>query len=127
MPSWTVNWQSSMHPANWPNSRRNGSARRWSCPPLCRRLSDRQVEPVMDKISFAIWPVLLDGLFTTLTVSLSALLLGAPLALLLAACGRSGRLPRLASGLYISFWRGTPILVQLLIVFYVLPLLGLDL
>ncbi|NSY60913.1 amino acid ABC transporter permease [Agrobacterium tumefaciens] len=81
----------------------------------------------MDKISFAIWPVLLDGLFTTLTVSLSALLLGAPLALLLAACGRSGCLPRLASGLYISFWRGTPILVQLLIVFYVLPLLGLDL
>ena len=81
----------------------------------------------MDKISFAIWPVLLDGLLTTLTVSFSALLLGAPLALLLAACGRGGRLSRLVSNLYISFWRGTPILVQLLIVFYVLPLIGLDL
>ena len=71
----------------------------------------------MDKTLSVVWPALLDGLVTTVAVSLSALLLGAPLALLLAAAGRGGRLLRGASALYLSFWRGTPILVQLLIVF----------
>jgi len=81
----------------------------------------------MDKTLSVVWPALLDGLVTTVAVSLSALLLGAPLALLLAAAGRGGRLLRSASALYLSFWRGTPILVQLLIVFYFLPFLGLEL
>lgn len=81
----------------------------------------------MSETFYAIWPVLLDGLATTLSVSLLALLLGAPLAILLAAAGRGSRLSRLLSGLYVSFWRGTPILVQLLVVFYLLPFLGLEL
>lgn len=81
----------------------------------------------MDKTLSVIWPALLDGLVTTVAVSLSALLLGAPLALLLAASSRGSRLLMTASGLYLSFWRGTPILVQLLIVFYFLPFLGLEL
>ena len=33
---------------------------------------------------------------------------------------------RRASAAYRSFWRGTPILVQLLIVFYLLPAIGVD-
>lgn len=81
----------------------------------------------MDRTLAGVWPALLDGLATTVTVSLSALLLGAPLALLLAAAGRGGKIIRPLAGLYLSFWRGTPILVQLLIVFYLLPLLGLEL
>ncbi|MCY4488722.1 MAG: amino acid ABC transporter permease, partial [Deltaproteobacteria bacterium] len=36
------------------------------------------------------------------------------------------RLIRRASVVYRSVWRGTPILVQLLIVFYLLPTIGLD-
>ena len=36
------------------------------------------------------------------------------------------RLIRRASAVYRSVWRGTPILVQLLIVFYLLPTIGLD-
>ncbi len=72
------------------------------------------------------WPALLDGLATTLLVSGGALLLGAPLGLAIAACTLSPRrLPARAAGLYRSFWRGTPILVQLLVVFYLLPMAGL--
>lgn len=81
----------------------------------------------MDRTLAGVWPALLDGLFTTVTVSFSALLLGMPLAVLLAAASRGGRRPRAAAGLYVSFWRGTPILVQLLVVFYLLPFLGLEL
>ena len=74
-----------------------------------------------------IWPALLDGLVTTLGVSLSALLLGAPLALCLVIAGRGAWPLRKAAALYLSFWRGTPILVQLLIVFYLMPYLGMQL
>lgn len=74
-----------------------------------------------------IWPALLDGLSTTITVSLAALLLGAPLALILSMARRGDLLSRSVAGLYVSFWRGTPILVQLLVVFYVMPFLGLEL
>ncbi|MDR9776951.1 amino acid ABC transporter permease [Rhizobium hidalgonense] len=81
----------------------------------------------MEKTVAHIWPALLDGLTTTMTISLAALLLGAPLALLLASAGRGGRWIRALAGIYLSFWRGTPILVQLLIIFYILPFLGLEL
>jgi polar amino acid transport system permease protein len=81
----------------------------------------------MDRTAAHIWPALLDGLTTTITISLTALFFGAPLALLLAACARSRRWTRVPAALYLSFWRGTPILVQLLITFYILPFLGLEL
>ncbi|NTI76653.1 amino acid ABC transporter permease [Rhizobium rhizogenes] len=81
----------------------------------------------MDRTLAGVWPALLDGLLTTVTVSFSALLLGVPLAVLLAAASRSGRLLHATAGLYVSFWRGTPILVQLLVIFYLLPFLGLEL
>ncbi|MFA1624785.1 amino acid ABC transporter permease [Rhizobium mongolense] len=81
----------------------------------------------MNRALAGVWPPLLDGLVTTVTVSFSALLLGAPLAILLAAASRGGKVVSRAAGLYLSFLRGTPILVQLLIVFYFLPFLGLAL
>lgn len=81
----------------------------------------------MERTAAHISPALLDGLTTTMTISLTALLFGAPLALLLAAASRGGRWTRIPAGLYLSFWRGTPILVQLLITFYILPFLGLEL
>jgi polar amino acid transport system permease protein len=74
------------------------------------------------------WPVLLDGLLTTLLVGGVALLVGCPLGLLLAEAALSGRrLLAAAARLYGSFWRGTPILVQLLVVFYLPSALGLSL
>ena len=80
----------------------------------------------MDRTLAGLWPALLDGFTTTVTVSLSALILGAPLALLLAAASRGGKVIGDLAGLYLSFWRGTPILVQLLMVFYLLPFMGLE-
>lgn len=71
------------------------------------------------------WTVLLDGLVMTLIVSGAALMAGCPLGLLLAEAGLSGgRATVGAARAYGSFWRGTPILVQLLIVFYLPSSLG---
>lgn len=69
---------------------------------------------------------LLDGAETTLLVTAAAFALGAPLGLLLAfALTSAAPIPRWGAALYRSVWRGTPILVQLLVVFYVLPAAGL--
>jgi polar amino acid transport system permease protein len=73
------------------------------------------------------YPVLLKGLTTTLVVSLSAIALGLVLGVLLAFGLTSRyRLVRWPCGLYRSFWRGTPILLQLLLVFYLLPEIGIE-
>ena len=72
--------------------------------------------------------VLLEGLLITLGVSLLAVALGAPMGLLLAtACRQSNPGVRAGARVYVSFWRGTPILVQLLLIFYLLPTVGIDL
>ncbi|MBD0864306.1 MAG: amino acid ABC transporter permease [Rhodobacteraceae bacterium] len=72
--------------------------------------------------------VLLKGLLTTLGVSLLAIALGAPLGLLLATASRHpSTAVRGVARIYLSFWRGTPILVQLLLIFYLLPLIRINL
>lgn len=71
--------------------------------------------------------VLLSGAVTTLLLSFLAIGLGAALGLPLAFGLRARSRPlRLLCGAYRSFWRGTPIVVQLLIVFYLLPRLGIE-
>jgi polar amino acid transport system permease protein len=71
--------------------------------------------------------VLLGGAVTTVVVSGLAIAIGMALGLALAFGLLSQRAPLAAlCGLYRSFWRGTPILVQLLIVFYMLPQAGLE-
>ena len=81
----------------------------------------------MLEILFNHYPVLLEGLATTLVVSLSAIALGLVLGVLL-AFGLTSRygLVRWPCGLYRSFWRGTPILLQLLLVYYLLPEVGIE-
>jgi polar amino acid transport system permease protein len=71
--------------------------------------------------------VLLGGAATTIAVSGLSIAIGVVLGLAL-AFGLLSRRRSLAAacGLYRSFWRGTPILVQLLIVFYMLPQAGLE-
>jgi polar amino acid transport system permease protein len=72
--------------------------------------------------------VLFGGTVTTVMLSGLAIAIGMVLGLALAFGLISQRSPlRFACGLYRSFWRGTPILVQLLIVFYLLPQIGLPL
>jgi polar amino acid transport system permease protein len=69
--------------------------------------------------------VLLGGAVTTVILSGLSIAVGVALGLALAFGLMSERAPlRLVCGFYRSFWRGTPILVQLLIVFYLLPQIG---
>ena len=71
------------------------------------------------------WAALLDGAQTTLLLTAASFVLGAPLGLLVAfGLISTARLPRWGAALYRSVWRGTPILVQLLVIFYVLPAVG---
>lgn len=71
--------------------------------------------------------VLIGGAATTIIVSGLAIAIGMVLGLALAFGLLSHRtLLAALCGLYRSFWRGTPILVQLLMVFYMLPQLGVD-
>jgi polar amino acid transport system permease protein len=81
----------------------------------------------MIEIFLSNYGVLLGGSVTTVLLSAVAIAIGVALGLVLAFGLKSRRASlRLACGLYRSFWRGTPILVQLLIVFYLLPTLGVE-
>ncbi len=72
-------------------------------------------------------PMLLWGAGITVLVSGVAIVLGMPLGLVLCFGLTSSRAwVRHLSRLYQSVWRGTPILVQLLIIYYLLPFLGLN-
>jgi polar amino acid transport system permease protein len=68
---------------------------------------------------------LATGAVTTFTLSLAAIFVGCPLGFALYSAKRSGGLLARFAVTYISFFRGTPLLVQLLILFYVPPALGL--
>ncbi|MGI5822898.1 MAG: amino acid ABC transporter permease [Dethiobacteria bacterium] len=74
------------------------------------------------------WPFLMLGLRETLRISSLAVTLGFCIGsfVALARLSRS-RFLKLASGAYIEFIRGTPLLVQLFILYYGLPQLGIDL
>jgi polar amino acid transport system permease protein len=70
---------------------------------------------------------LIAGAGMTVLVSLSAIALGLPLGFLVCFSSISKNTGvRSLAGVYVSFLRGTPILVLLLIVFYVLPAVGIE-
>lgn len=72
-------------------------------------------------------PVLWVGLLSTVLYSLGSVTVGFPVAVLLCASRLSRT--RLLSGVaaaYVSFFRGVPLMVQLLVAFYVVPALGVD-
>jgi polar amino acid transport system permease protein len=73
-------------------------------------------------------PLLLRGALVTLEVSAAGLALAGAIALPVALARRSRwRLLRAASFLYLDVIRGTPLLIQIFAVFYLPPLVGLDL
>ncbi|GAA5532270.1 amino acid ABC transporter permease [Deinococcus metallilatus] len=73
-------------------------------------------------------PTLLAAAPITLGYALAAMLLGLPLALLVALARLSGIRPlQWISGVYVSFIRGTPLLVQIFVVYYGLPSFGITL
>jgi polar amino acid transport system permease protein len=73
------------------------------------------------------WSVLLWGASITVLVSGAAIILGMPLGLALCfGLVSPNAWLRGACRAYQSVWRGTPILIQLLIIYYLLPLIGIN-
>lgn len=74
------------------------------------------------------WPVLLKGIGMTLALSVLSLLIGVVIGFVfgILRAGPNRTLSR-AVGLYVDFFRGTPFLVQVFIVFFILPEIGIEL
>lgn len=72
------------------------------------------------------WPMLSGGLTGTIPLSISSFVIGLALALVVALMRISGQ-PVLSAvaRFYVSIIRGTPLLVQLFVIFYGLPSIGL--
>jgi polar amino acid transport system permease protein len=72
-------------------------------------------------------PVLLDGFLTTLSICFIGLLLGLSIGVI--TCWIKMMFPGLGAGLatiYIEFFRGTPFLIQVFLLYYVGPVFGID-
>ncbi len=79
-----------------------------------------------DMIAFL--PSLLQGALITITVSLLAFVLACMLGLMLGLMRMTRLLPaRMLAAAYIQFIRGTPLLLQLFFIYYVLPYAGVTL
>jgi len=73
------------------------------------------------------WPALISGAANTVLVTVAGIVLGFAIGALIAAAATAPSRPaRIFAALYISFFRGVPLLVQLLLAYYVLPFVGLD-
>ena len=72
-------------------------------------------------------PYLLQGAARTVSVSLAGIALGLVIgtAVCVARVSGQGAAARVG-GLYVSFFRGVPLLVQLLLIYYLLPVVGLN-
>jgi polar amino acid transport system substrate-binding protein len=88
-------------------------------PPFWERVRDRYPQAL---------PLLLRGAALTLIISVCSMLLAILLGLLLAATRGYGPLPlRWLATAYVEFFRGTPLLIQLTMIYFGLPELGLKL
>ncbi|QFQ29920.2 ABC transporter permease subunit [Janibacter melonis] len=74
------------------------------------------------------WPIAWKGISVTIPLTALSFTLGLAIALL-AAVGRMSQaaVPRAVARSYISIIRGTPLLVQLYLIFFALPQIGIDL
>jgi len=74
----------------------------------------------------SLWPLVRGGLVGTIPLSIASFAIGLVIALLVALARISGiRLLSAGARFYVSVIRGTPLLVQLFVIFYWLPSLGL--
>ncbi|MFD1627201.1 amino acid ABC transporter permease [Azospirillum griseum] len=72
-------------------------------------------------------PHLLGAAVTTIWISLLGVMLGQVIGVLVCVARQSGRRALdVAGGVYVSFFRGVPLLIQLLLIYYMLPLIGID-
>ena len=74
----------------------------------------------------SLWPIVRGGLLGTIPLSIASFAIGLVIALLVALARISGiRVLSALARFYVSVIRGTPLLVQLFVIFYWLPSLGL--
>lgn len=74
------------------------------------------------------WSFFVRGVWMTAVMAVSSLVLGLPLGLCLAlARVQSNRLVSAPAAIYVEVMRGTPLLVQILFVYFVLPSVGVNL
>jgi polar amino acid transport system permease protein len=72
-------------------------------------------------------PLLLHAAIATVGISLTGLVIGFFVAIGVCAARLSAhRATRMAGGAYVFFFRGVPMLVQLLLVYYLLPFVGIN-
>lgn len=78
-----------------------------------------------DLVASSFWPLVQGGIRGTIPLSLASFFLGLVLALIVALMRLSGNkiISAIARG-YVSLIRGTPLLVQLFVIFYGLPSVG---
>jgi polar amino acid transport system permease protein len=73
----------------------------------------------------AYWPVIFGGLWTTARICFFSILLGLALGLAIELARQHFRVLRLPCRIYIEFFRGSPILIQLFLLYYAGPGFGL--
>ena len=79
-----------------------------------------------DLFWMSLWPIVRGGLLGTIPLALSSFAIGLVIALFVALARISGIRPLAAAArFYISIIRGTPLLVQLFVIFYGLPSIGI--
>jgi len=72
------------------------------------------------------WPLLKTAILVTLGLGLGAFILGSTLGMCVALLRNSNlRLPRSIAFMYVSIFRGTPLLVQILLIYFGLPHYGI--
>ena len=73
-------------------------------------------------------PLFLKGVFLTVEISFLAILIGLPVGILAALARTSGfRILNLMGAVYVEVFRNTPLLIQIFIIFFGLPGLGIKL
>ncbi len=87
---------------------------------------DNQAQRILDILTNALWPLVKAGLEFSIPLTLIAFSLGLVLAFLIAMARLyGGRLLSTLAEIYVWIFRGTPLLVQLFIIFYGLPSAGI--
>ncbi len=70
---------------------------------------------------------LLNGALANSMLSLLGTFLAVVIGIIAAIIGQQGRIAGFLVSLYVSFIRGTPLLIQVFVIYYILPSIGLDL
>jgi His/Glu/Gln/Arg/opine family amino acid ABC transporter permease subunit len=93
------------------------------------RTGDGRASPLFDpRLVASTWRFFLRGVWMTAVMALTSLLLGLPCGLALALARVQGSpLVAVPAAAYVEVMRGTPLLVQILFVYFVLPTVGVSL